>query len=70
MSGSEMEGSYAGRVTSAHKWTKKRSQRKRTHMEIQNVWKEKWRQSLQANSHHISLSTELSLNPPYMCLGE
>lgn len=53
-----------------YKVKKGQAQQEKRHMQYQDVWKEKWRQSLQANSHHISLATELSLNPPSMCLGE
>ena len=42
---------------------------RKTHKESQNVWKEKWRQSLWANSHHISRPSSASADHTSLSTG-
>lgn len=43
--------------------------KKKTHKESQNVWKEKWRQSLWANSHHICRPSSASADHTSLSTG-
>lgn len=56
----------AEREQKKRKEKKAKHKRKKTLVENQNVWKEKWRQSLQANSDHISLHGAVIKPSPYV----
>ena len=51
------------------KWKAATRENNLTHRESQNVWKEKWRQSLRANSHHISWPSSASADHTSLSTG-